>query len=124
MKWGKRLWMKVTVFTLMLMWVGTLNAQWYHEKRIRDLRKSARTMVTLAQASVRLDVHPKDALVYVDGNLVGTVRDFNGRNERLYLFPGTHILELRDPNYAPFSTQLRVMPEQDMRIKVRMNKRG
>lgn len=88
------------------------------------MRKSARTLVPLAQASVRLDVHPKDALVYLDGNLVGTVRDFNGRNERLYLFPGTHTLELRDPHDAPFSTQLRVMPEQDMRIKVRMNKGG
>lgn len=107
---------------LMLTLTSVASAQWYHEKKIRDLRKSARVLTTLAQASVRLDVHPKDALVYVDGNLVGTVRDYNGRNERLYLFPGAHTLELRDPNYTTFSTSLRLLPEQDMRLRVRMNR--
>lgn len=99
-----------------------LSAQWYKEKNIREMRKSARAIVTLGQASIRLDVHPKDALVYLDGNLVGTVRDFNGRNKRLYVFPGAHTLELRDPNYEPFSTDIKVLPEQDFRLKLHLQK--
>jgi PEGA domain-containing protein len=109
---------------LMLGLASASAAQWYSEKEIKKLRKSSRTAVTLAQASVRLDVHPKDALVYVDGNLAGTVRDFNGRNERLFLFPGRHTIELRDPSYETFSTDVKVFPEQDFRLKVRMQKRG
>lgn len=104
--------------------VGIADAQWYSEKGIREMRKNARAIVTLSQASVRLDVHPKDALVFVDGNLAGTVRDYNGRNKRLYLFPGKHTIELRDPNYETFSTDVNVLPEQDFRLKIRMNKRG
>ncbi|MBZ5535902.1 MAG: PEGA domain-containing protein [Acidobacteriia bacterium] len=123
MKWGKRAGVLLISFVWMLGLGCASNAQWYSEKQIKKLRKSSRAVVTLAQASVRLDVHPKGALVYVDGNLAGTVQDFNGSNERLFLFPGRHTLELRDPDYETFSTDVKVLPEQDFRLKVRMHKR-
>ena len=44
---------------------------------------------------LRLEVTPKDAQVYVDGYYVGTVDDFNGRNQRLNLLPGTHHLSVQ-----------------------------
>jgi PEGA domain len=124
MKRGRQAGFVMIGIMLMLGLAATSKAQWYSEKEIKKLRKSSRTMVTLAQASLRLDVHPKDALVYVDGNLAGTVRDFNGRNERLFLFPGRHTIELRDPNYETFSTDVKVLPEQDFRLRVRMHKHG
>jgi hypothetical protein len=124
MKRGRQVGILMIGIVLMLGYASASQGQWYSEKEIKKLRKSTRTMVTLAQASLRLDVHPKDALVYVDGNLAGTVRDFNGRDERLFLFPGRHTIELRDPNYETFSTDVKVLPEQDFRLKVRMHKRG
>ena len=124
MKKGRQAGILLISIVLLLGLAGASRAQWYSEKEIKKLRKSSRAVVTLAQASVRLDVHPKDALVYVDGNLAGTIQDFNGRNERLFLFPGRHTIELRDPNYETFSTDVKVLPEQDFRLKVRMHKRG
>ena len=124
MRWGRQAGILLFSLVGMLALGCASNAQWYSEKQIKNLRKSSRAIVTLAQASVRLDVHPKGALVYVDGNLAGTVQDFNGRNERLFLFPGRHTLELREPNYETFTTDVKVLPEQDLRLKVRMHKRG
>ena len=94
-----------------------------NRKGIPGIRQRVREAMTLAQASIRTDVHPKDAQVYLDGALLGTVRDYNGSNERLFVFPGEHTLEFRHPDYQTYTTQLCLMPEQDMRVKVRMEKR-
>lgn len=90
--------------------------------RIRSTRAGAREILTLAQASIRLDVKPKDAQVFVDNRLHGVVRDFNGKNDRLFIFPGRHVIELRHPDYEPYSVDVNMLPEQDMRIKYRMRK--
>jgi hypothetical protein len=90
--------------------------------RIRSARAGAREILTLAQASVRLDVKPKDAQVFVDNRLSGVVRDFNGKNDRLFIFPGRHTIELRHPDYEPYRVDVDLLPEQDMRIKFRMRK--
>jgi hypothetical protein len=41
-------------------------------------------------ASVRIEVEPKNADVYVDGSLAGPVDDFDGWWQRLWLSPGEH----------------------------------
>ena len=45
-------------------------------------------------ASVRLDVKPKQAEVYVDGYYAGIVDDFDGTFQRLHVPPGEHEIEL------------------------------
>lgn len=112
---------KKLLVLIALVALGTLTAA-AEKRRIPGIRERVREAMTLAQASIRTDVHPKDAQVYVDSRLVGTVRDFNGGDERLYIFPGEHTLEFRHPDYQTYSTQLSLMPEQDMRVKVRMKK--
>ena len=92
------------------------------KKRIEGWRQNARAATTLVQASIKCDVKPKDAQVYVDGDLVGTARDFNSSDHPLYIFPGQHTLEFRHPGHETYSTKLDLMPEQDMRLKVRMPK--
>ena len=46
------------------------------------------------EASVRLEVKPKEAEVYVDGFYAGIVDDFDGTFQRLRVPPGEHELEL------------------------------
>ena len=92
------------------------------KKRIEGWRQNARAVTTLLQASIKCDVKPKDAQVYVDGAMVGTARDFNNSDHPLFIFPGEHSLEFRYPGHETYSTKLSLMPEQDMRLKVRMNK--
>jgi len=92
------------------------------KKKIESWRQTARAAATLVQASIKCDVKPKDAQVFVDGSLVGTARDFNSSDHPLYIFPGEHVLEFRHPGHESYSTKLNLLPEQDMRVKVRMNK--
>jgi len=46
------------------------------------------------EASVRLEVKPKEAEVYVDGYYAGIVDDFDGTFQRLRVEPGEHEIEL------------------------------
>lgn len=92
------------------------------KKKVESWRETVRAAATLVQASIKCDVKPKDAQVFVDGSLVGTARDFNNSKHPLYVFPGEHTLEFRHPGHETYSAKLNLLPEQDMRIKVRMNK--
>lgn len=49
--------------------------------------------------SLRLEVTPREAEVYVDGYLAGTVDDFDGFFQRLHVPPGEHAVELHLDGY-------------------------
>ncbi len=71
--------------------------------------------------SIRLQVHPKDAEVLVDGGYAGTVDDFDGIFQRLHVRPGRHELTFRCEGYkthhmrayAPFDGTLRIRYEME-----------
>lgn len=66
---------------------------------------------------VRAEVKPKEAKVYVDGDYVGEVDDFDGWWQRMELEPGRHRIVFRAPGYRPYAVTLRVLPGQDYHIK-------
>jgi hypothetical protein len=51
--------------------------------------------------SLRLEVEPKDAEVFVDGYYAGIVDEFDGHFQKLDLIPGPHRVEIRRPGYDP-----------------------
>jgi len=51
--------------------------------------------------SLRLEVDPKDAEVFVDGYYAGIVDEFDGHFQKLDLIPGPHHVEIRRPGYEP-----------------------
>ena len=55
--------------------------------------------VISASGTLRLNVHPISAQLYVDGFYVGTVEEFSGPRPGLALPPGWHRLEFRAPGY-------------------------
>ena len=92
------------------------------KKRIEGWRQNARAATSLIQASIKCDVKPKDAQVFMDGSLVGVARDFNSSDHPLFVFAGEHTLEFRHPGHETYSTKISLLPEQDLHVKVRMNK--
>jgi len=46
------------------------------------------------EASLKLEVKPKEAEVYIDGYYAGIVDDFDGAFQRLHVDPGEHEIEL------------------------------
>jgi PEGA domain-containing protein len=62
--------------------------------------------------SISLEVSPSDADVFVDGQYVGQVRDFDGIGAPLTLTPGRHRVELAAAGYEPLSFDVNVVPGQ------------
>jgi hypothetical protein len=59
---------------------------------------------------LRLEITPKTAQVFVDGNYAGVVDDFNGHFQHLDLPPGGHRIDVRQPGFQPLTFQVYIQP--------------
>ena len=75
-------------------------------------------------ASVKLEVQPKDAEVWVDGYLAGKVDDFDGIFQRLRVRPGEHEIVLYFEGYRTVQQRLLLAPNSSQRIKYEMERLG
>lgn len=71
-------------------------------------------------ASLKLEVTPKNAEVYVDGYLAGIVDNFDGTFQRLKVRPGTHEIVLWLEGYRTVQQQLHLATDTSQRIKFAM----
>ena len=76
------------------------------------------------EASVRLEVKPKEAEVYVDGYYAGIVDDFDGTFQRLRVEPGEHEIELYLDGYRLVKQKVYLTPDNTFRIKYQMERLG
>jgi hypothetical protein len=75
-------------------------------------------------SSVRLEVKPKNAEVYVDGYYAGVVDDFDGTFQRLRVEPGEHEIELWLEGYRTVRQKVFLTPDNTFRIKYTMEPLG
>ena len=68
-------------------------------------------------SDLRIQVTPRDAEVYLDGYLVGTVDDFDGMLQRLRVPYGEHDVELYREGYRPVRQKMLFRPGEVYRIK-------
>jgi hypothetical protein len=66
--------------------------------------------------SARIEVKPREAEVYVDGYLVGTVDDFDGWLQRLHVAPGEHVVEIYLPGHRTIREQVLFRPGATVKI--------
>jgi hypothetical protein len=69
------------------------------------------------EASVRLEVTPRDAEVYVDGYYAGTVDDFDGAFQRLHVEPGEHEIEVYREGFRPFRQKVYLTSDHTFRVR-------
>jgi hypothetical protein len=69
------------------------------------------------EASVRLEVTPRDAEVYIDGYYAGVVDDFDGAFQRLHVEPGEHEIEVFREGYRPFRQKVYLTPDNTFKIR-------
>jgi len=77
-----------------------------------------------AGASMRLEVKPKEAEVYVDGYYAGIVDDFDGVFQRLETSPGEHDIALYLDGYRTVHQKVYLNPRNTFRIKYTMERLG
>lgn len=73
-------------------------------------------------ASVRLDVKPKEAEVYVDGYYAGVVDDFDGVFQRLRVAPGEHEIELYLDGYETVRQRVYLPVNDTFKIRYTMER--
>ena len=73
-------------------------------------------------SSVRLQIAPREAEVYVDGYLVGTVDNFDGFSQRLRLQPGEHAIDIYHEGYRTLREVMLFRPGESYKIKKEMEK--
>jgi hypothetical protein len=74
--------------------------------------------------SVRVEVKPRDAEVYVDGYLAGKVDDFDGVFQRLRVEPGGHELVVYRDGYHSVGQHLYLAPTSDQHVKFTLQPLG
>jgi PEGA domain len=75
-------------------------------------------------ASIRVQVTPKEAQVYVDGYYAGIVDDFDGVFQRLHVEPGEHELALYLDGYRTVHEHLSLARNGSYKVKYSMEKLG
>ena len=73
-------------------------------------------------ASVHLDVTPKDAQVYVDGYYAGIVDDFDSVFQRLRVEPGQHEITIYNEGYRAIHQRVYLTRDRTFNIKQAMDK--
>jgi hypothetical protein len=68
-------------------------------------------------SSVRLEVTPREAEVYVDGYAAGRVDDFDGIFQRLRLRPGAHEIVIYLDGYRTVRQNLYLNPGSDQKVR-------
>lgn len=76
------------------------------------------------EASVRFEVKPKQAEVYVDGYYAGIVDDFDGTFQRLHVELGEHEIDLYLDGYRRVTRKVYLTPDNTFRIKYQMERLG
>lgn len=75
-------------------------------------------------SSVRLEVKPRQAEVFVDGYYAGIVDDFDGTFQRLHLPPGEHEITLYLEGYRSVQRHVYLTPDNTFKIRLDMDKLG
>ena len=68
-------------------------------------------------SSLRIQVKPNKAEVYVDGNYVGLVDSYDGTFQRLYLAPGEHAVEIFHEGYRSVRETMRFVPRESYDLR-------
>jgi PEGA domain len=76
------------------------------------------------ESDLRLAVTPREAMVYVDGYLAGTVDDFDGVFQRLHVAPGEHEITFYLQGYRTIRQRLYLSPNGGRKISATMEKLG
>ena len=68
-------------------------------------------------ATIRIDVNPSRAAVFVDERFVGHVAEFGGVGKSMLVVPGAHRIRIALPGYETFESDINPRPRQKVEVK-------
>jgi PEGA domain len=73
-------------------------------------------------ATVKIDVNPSRAAVFLDGMFVGHVGEFEGAGRGMLVSPGAHTIKIALPGYKTFETDINPQANQKVEVKTELVK--
>lgn len=86
------------------------------------MQKAPTGATPAAWSTVKIDVNPPRAAVFLDGSFVGHVAEFEGLGRALLVAPGTHNIKISLPGYKTFTSEISPLPHQKVELKTTLQK--
>ena len=74
------------------------------------MEKAPTGVMPAVKSTVKLEVSPPRAAVFVDGLFVGYVAEFEGVGRGMPVAPGPHKVRVAPPGYQTFETEVNALP--------------
>jgi hypothetical protein len=81
------------------------------------MQKAPTARYPTVTALVKIAVNPSRAAVFLDGEFVGHVGEFEGLGRGLLVAPGAHRIRVALPGYQAFETEINPLPKQKVEVK-------
>ncbi len=88
------------------------------------MEKAATGPLPSVTATVKIEVNPSRAAVFLDGLFVGHVGEFEGAGRGMRVAPGAHQIRIALPGYQTFETDINPIADQKVEIKTELVKNG
>jgi hypothetical protein len=75
------------------------------------------------RGALRLKVRPREAEVFIEGDFVGEVDDYDGAFQRLHLPPGRHRVQVRAEGYEPLDFSVLIVRDQTVTYRGELRER-
>jgi PEGA domain-containing protein len=88
------------------------------------MERAATQPMPAVTATVKIVVNPNRAAVFVDGQFVGHVGEFDGAHQGMLVAPGPHKIKVALPGYETFETEIMAQGNQKVEVKTDLKKSG
>jgi hypothetical protein len=78
-------------------------------------------IVRVNSSDIIFNVDPPRALVFVDGKLIGSARDFATQRDRYTILDGDHTLRIEYPGYRTFESDLEIVPNKTLHLDIQLD---
>lgn len=86
------------------------------------MQKSAGWVTPAATATLKLNVQPNRAAVFLDDRYIGHVGEFGGKFHSVVIAAGKHRIKIELPGYRTFETELSLLAGQKSEVKTELVK--
>jgi hypothetical protein len=86
------------------------------------MEKAPTGQMPTVTAEVKLAVNPSRAAVFVDGQFMGHVGEFQGAGHGLLIAPGEHKIKIALPGYKSFESDINPIANQKVEVKTELQK--
>jgi hypothetical protein len=86
------------------------------------MQKAATGAMPAITAEVKLSVNPSRAAVFLDGQFIGHVGEFQGAGHGLLIAPGAHKIKIALPGYKTFESDINPIANQKVEVKTELQK--